>query len=569
MKKLFLISSLLLSMTMVFSQSAYIGAWERTDASGNLEYLEFDSDSMYIFTYSSPISCYLVSSFSCSDLGGGVIGVIVSGNTVNMPYTVTSSDITIDNFMNSSQQVVWNSSVVVTSALNLCNAPSPPPASIIGQWTNTDTTFINITSDSAFFYEFNNGCYSISTFSYVDSVQGLIIATTGGQSFPVYYTFSNNDSTVTFSSPLDTTTFHLNSFDISLYSMCDTVQYIGNWTNNDTTFLDITADSVFYYEFNNGCYTKVAFHYTVLGGNTIQINFNGQSIPLTLNLSSNDSVLTMESPIDTTVFYLNSFDISQYTPCTSAWACFPGNGCTEFPSGPYATLAECIAACDSSSGNNSYSYKDMWKTIDSIFRYVHITNDSIFIYQFDSTDCYTYSSLIYTDIGNNELQVATVITSTYTFNSNGDSMNLIITGVGNYEMVRDSFDVNSWVKCTYNWKCNPTGCEDVGLNNGTFHSESDCQASCTPDTSGSDTTTINEYDLNVSIYPNPFSEYTTLSLSSNVVSYQLIDLTGRLVYDKLVENQIEYLYKNQLKSGVYMLHLIGEKGSNFVRLLIE
>jgi hypothetical protein len=63
--------------------------------------------------------------------------------------------------------------------------------------------------------------------------------------------------------------------------------------------------------------------------------------------------------------------------------------------------------------------------------------------------------------------------------------------------------------------------------------------------------------------------YSTLSLSSNVVRYQLIDLTGRLVYDKLVENQVEYLHKNQLKSGVYMLHLIGEKGSNFERLLIE
>ena len=147
-------------------------------------------------------------------------------------------------------------------------------------------------------------------------------------------------------------------------------------------------------------------------------------------------------------------------------------------------------------------------------------------------------------------------------------MNLSI-GLSNYQMVRDSFDISTWVKCTYNWKCNATACEDVGLNNGTFHSESDCQASCTADTSGSDNTSINEYDLNVSIYPNPFSDYTTLSLSSNVVRYQLIDLTGRLVYNKLVENQVEYLHKNQLKSGIYMLHLIREKGSNFERLLIE
>lgn len=86
----------------------------------------------------------------------------------------------------------------------------------------------------------------------------------------------------------------------------------------------------------------------------------------------------------------------------------------------------------------------MWKTTDSIFRYVHITNDSIFLYKFDSTDCYTYNSLIYSDVGNNQLQVATIITSTYAFNSSGDSMNLSI-GLSNYQMVRDSFDISTWV----------------------------------------------------------------------------------------------------------------------------
>ncbi|MDB0006791.1 T9SS type A sorting domain-containing protein [Flavobacteriales bacterium] len=442
-------------------------------------------------------------------------------------------------------------------------------ASILGQWTNTDTTFINITSDSAFFYEFNNGCYSISTFSYVDSVPGLIIATSGGVSFPVYYVFSNNDSTVTFSSALDTSTFHLNLFDISLYSMCDTVQYIGNWTNNDTTFLDITDDSIFYYYFSNGCYTEAVFPYTATSGNMVEMNLNGQSIPLTLNLSSNDSVLSIVSTTDTTLFYLNSFDISQYTPCSSVWACI-GSSCIEHPFGQYATQAECIAAFDSdSSSNNSFSYLGKWKGIDETLRYLQFTSDSILIYQFDSTDCYNYNSLTCTDIGNSQLQIAAVITSTYSFSSNGDTMSIAITGLGDLQMVRDSFNVSSWIECTYNWKCNSTVCEDVGLNNGTFNSESECQASCTADTSGSDTTSINEYDLNVFVYPNPFSDYTTLSLSSNVVRYQLIDLTGRLVYNKLVENQVEYLHKNQLKSGVYMLHLVVEKGSNFERLLIE
>ena len=65
---------------------------------------------------------------------------------------------------------------------------------------------------------------------------------------------------------------------------------LNQWTNTDTTFLDITADSIFYFEFDNGCYDETSFLYTAISGNTIHINFNGQAIPITLNLSSNDSI---------------------------------------------------------------------------------------------------------------------------------------------------------------------------------------------------------------------------------------------------------------------------------------
>jgi hypothetical protein len=83
------------------------------------------------------------------------------------------------------------------------------------------------------------------------------------------------------------------------------------------------------------------------------------------------------------------------------------------------------------------------------------------IYQFDSTDCYNYNSLTFTDIGNSQLQIAAVITSTYSFSSNGDTMSIAITGLGDLQMVRDSFNVSSWIECTYNWKCNSTDVLDV------------------------------------------------------------------------------------------------------------
>ena len=571
MKKLFLISSLLLSMTMVFSQSSYLAVWERTDSSGNTEYLEFDSDSMYIYTYSSPSSCYLKSSYVCVDLGNGVLQVTVSGSNANMPYSIDStSTITIDNFMNSSQQFSFNFSNTSISSLNICG--SPVSNNHLGQWTNTDTTFLEITSDTIFIYEFDFGCYNTLTFPYVNQGGGVLYLNVAGQGVPASYTLSNNNQTITLIIDVDTLVFDSNSFDLSLYNPCPSAwacdvlsgacvensfgqfdteaeciaacsntggnsnaPYIGQWRSDDTTTLvEITSDTIFIYEFEEeDCYEATALSYLDTGNDTIVISTPAGNLPATYSLQNNNSIFNIYSMADTNVFYSFTFDITQYEACED----------------------------DSSASGNGYL--GQWKTSDSTFKYVHITSDSILLYQFDSTDCYTYSSMIYSDIGNNQLQVATIITSNYTLSSNVDSMTLSITGIGNYEMVRDSFDVSSWVKCTYNWKCNPTGCEDVGLNNGTFHSESDCQATCT------DTKSIPEYELNVSIYPNPFSEYTTLSLSPNVIRYQLIDLTGRLVFNKAVENQVEYLHKNQLNPGVYLLHLIGNRGSGFERLLIE
>lgn len=442
---------------------------------------------------------------------------------------------------------------------------------LIGQWTNTDTTFVEIGNDSITFYNFDFGCYNTLMFAYSDQGNNVLLMNVFGQDVPVPYALSNNNTELTLVIDGDTSHYNSSAFDISLYNPCPTAwacdvisgacvensfgqfateaeciaacsntggnfpDYIGQWRNNDSTELvEITPDTIFVYEFIDDCYNTVKLNYTDIGNDSLLIATPVGNVTASYSFENNDSIFKIISLGDTSVYYTHTFNITQYQ------------------------------ACSDSTNNDSLSYLGMWKTFNDSIRYMHFTADSIRIYQFDSTDCYRYNSLVYSDIGNNQLQVALVITASYGFSLDGDTMSLSITGLGSFQMLRDSFDVSSWNKCTYNWKCNPSGCEDVGQDNGTFHTESDCQAVCV------DTTSINEYyDLEVSIFPNPFTDYTNLVFSKNVESYQLSDMMGRIVLSKNVENSEERLYKSNLKSGVYLLQMLGNKSVGFEKIIIE
>jgi len=140
-----------------------------------------------------------------------------------------------------------------------------------------------------------------------------------------------------------------------------------------------------------------------------------------------------------------------------------------------------------------------------------------------------------------------------------------ISGLGNFVLISNSFDVSSWVECTYNWKCDNTGnCEDVGLNNGTHHSEATCEAVCQDST-----ISIAELDLEYSIYPNPFSNYVTLELDNKIKEYQLIDGFGRVIFRKRVQNSKEYIFKSNLSKGIYVLQLITNNQAVYQKLIIE
>ncbi len=471
---------LFLSLISVFifcfqlSAQSYIGFWERVDETGNMEYLEFDADSMYSFTYQYTDSCFHKGAFKYTDLGDGQLSFNVNGFDVFLSYAVNSSVLSIHETSDPSQTINFSSSITDQSSLALCIPlpPPPPPGPItyIGKWivSGLPLRYVEFTTDSVYIYEFSSdsSCYTVN------------VAT------------------------------------------CDSV--------SSSSLLIMNSPSYFYVSSAN----EMTFNNPILGS---------------FNLNRVD------------------FDVSTWVECSDDnWAC-TATGCVENSSGAYSTEAECVAACDTSSGGGTnYSYLDMWNTtIDSVLTYIHFTNDSILIYQFDSADCYTYNSLIYTDIGNNQLQVATVFNSTYSFGGNGDTLSIGITGLGDLVLVRDSFNVNSWVKCTYNWKCNPTGCADVGSYNGTYNSQSDCVAACDSNIS------ITEYFIDVLVYPNPFENYTTLSFNKQVKSYQLYDATGRLVLEKGVVDKVELLYKNDLKTGLYLLRFIGEQEVGVKRLMID
>ena len=196
--------------------------------------------------------------------------------------------------------------------------------------------------------------------------------------------------------------------------------------------------------------------------------------------------------------------------------------------------------------------------------YLEFTSDSVFVYRFDSVGCY---ALIYFTCSahNGQLLISGAIPTTYTLSDNREEMVINIVGLGDLELERYDFNPDQWVECIYNWKCNTTtGCEEVGLLEGNFNNQQDCQAACQIDT-----TSIKEYRLEVEIYPNPFSDYATLDFKNKADYYQLYDVYGRLLLSKSVSNSVEYLRKGSLSKGVYFLQFIGDKKASRVRVVMD
>ena len=321
---------------------------------------------------------------------------------------------------------------------------------------------------------------------------------------------------------------------VPFFAQSQTQDYLGQWRNSDTTeLIEITTDTIFHYKFNTtDCYDLSEISFSDIGGDALVLSIQGLPYPITYTFENSNSILNFYSSFDTTTYY--AYDFDDYSLCS-----------------------------DSSITDSSYI--GQWKVTTPSLMYLEFTSDSLFIYRFDSVDCYTINNLTCMDVGSNQLLISGLLTTTYSISEDGNVMLVNIVGFGDLQLDRTPFNVSSWVECTYNWNCNVTlGCEEVGLNEGTFNNEQDCEAVCQVDT-----TSISEYDLDVKFYPNPFSDYLTIDFMDKATHYQLYDMSGRLLLDKPVIRSVDYLYKNDLSNGVYLLYFMGYNKIRREKIVIQ
>jgi hypothetical protein len=84
------------------------------------------------------------------------------------------------------------------------------------------------------------------------------------------------------------------------------------------------------------------------------------------------------------------------------------------------------------------------------------------------------------------------------------------------------------------------------------------------------TPVINETISQLSLYPNPASNFTRINWELNgFVNVSLSDLSGRMVYSSMTGNNFADIPVGNLPSGIYLVQVIGKDGMGTARLLVE
>jgi hypothetical protein len=119
---------------------------------------------------------------------------------------------------------------------------------------------------------------------------------------------------------------------------------------------------------------------------------------------------------------------------------------------------------------------------------------------------------------------------------------------------------------TPSYECVADMCVDVGQfgQEGSYDNLEECQIIC----EGAPAS-VQEYSSNITIAPNPFSNYTQIYSINIVISYNLFDLNGRKVKSQIINNNSFKLDKDLLPLGMYYLEIVSEKGQSFNKLIIE
>lgn len=117
--------------------------------------------------------------------------------------------------------------------------------------------------------------------------------------------------------------FCLTIFTLPLIAFSQSQDYLGKWRNSDTTELvEITSDTIFYYEIVDSCYNLDKITYTDSGNNTIMLSVAGQSYPVSYTLQDSNSVLNLTSLFNNATYYSYDFTIDAYEPVEDNISCF-------------------------------------------------------------------------------------------------------------------------------------------------------------------------------------------------------------------------------------------------------
>jgi plastocyanin len=77
--------------------------------------------------------------------------------------------------------------------------------------------------------------------------------------------------------------------------------------------------------------------------------------------------------------------------------------------------------------------------------------------------------------------------------------------------------------------------------------------------------TENQQQLNISLYPNPAVDLITIKTNSGLLNfpYFITDQAGRQVLSGKINSEITYLEIGQLKKGIYLFQIPGQKRQSF------
>lgn len=81
---------------------------------------------------------------------------------------------------------------------------------------------------------------------------------------------------------------------------------------------------------------------------------------------------------------------------------------------------------------------------------------------------------------------------------------------------------------------------------------------------------INEFKSNgLSMYPNPASHYSTIKSETPIKNIEIYSLTGKMVFDKTINNREYNLDVSTYSKGLYFLHVMNDKGRSTTKLIVD